>query len=132
MWELIFQGFFPGQPIATGRSRHGKYGTYTPPKTREYMKTHIFQAEKTWEGPVKISITFVHQRPKRIKDPNRTFKTTTPDIDNLCKMVFDILTKSGVWLDDNQVVVLEAADYYSSIYEEPHTTFSIYRNTIIT
>lgn len=126
-WKLIHTGFFAGQPVATGRARHGKYGTYTPPRTKEYMKRNSFQSDAQYTQPVKLVVTFVHPRPKRITHTqHRVWKTTTPDIDNLLKMLMDIITRSGLWKDDNQVVCIEAQDFYASSVEEPHTHYSVY------
>ena len=125
-WKLIYTGFFPGAPVATGRARHGKFGTYTPPRTKNHMKIHAFQSDIQYLNPIKLVVTFVHPRPQRIKDAQRTWKTTTPDLDNLIKMVMDIVTRSGLWKDDNQVVCIEAQDMYASKYETAHTTFNIY------
>jgi len=59
---------------------------------------------------------FVSKRPQRLfrkKDNDgRILKTTKPDIDNMVKMVLDIMTKWKVWTDDYQVVSIQAEDYY--------------------
>lgn len=134
MWILRHQGTFQGSPVAMGRPRMGKFGTYTPPKSSKYMKDQVAalvdQIEAPLDGPVKVCVTFVHKRPQRLQKKSspesRILKTTRPDLDNLVKMVLDILTNSGMWNDDNQVTSLVCEDYFCGKNEEPHTQFSIY------
>ena len=81
-------------------------------------------------GPIKVSMTFCHKRPGRLNRKKDTVaripKVTKPDIDNMIKMVLDVLTKAGAWKDDNQVVCVHAEDWYCSKSEEPHTQWRIY------
>jgi Holliday junction resolvase RusA-like endonuclease len=134
VWQLRYQGTFQGSPVAMGRPRLGKFGTYTPPKSHKYLTGQVSALKATLtdplEGPVKVCITFVHKRPQRLQRKSspegRIMKTTRPDIDNLVKMVLDIMTNSGMWKDDNQVTSLVAEDMFCSKNEEPHTQWSIY------
>lgn len=136
MWELVYQGTLQGNPVSMGRPRKGRYGMYTAPKSAKYMKEKVAMLKveledmDILEGPVKVCLTFVHKRPQRLlkkKSPEgRILKTTKPDLDNLTKMVLDILTNSRIWNDDNQVVNLVCSDYYGSKTEEPHTQIAIY------
>ena len=61
--------------------------------------------------PVSVRITFLMPRPKTVK---RHMPTVPPDIDKLCRAVLDALTDVGVWVDDSQVVNLEATKIYAS------------------
>lgn len=61
--------------------------------------------------PVSVCITFLMPRPKTVK---RHMPTVPPDIDKLCRAVLDALTDVGVWVDDSQVVNLEATKIYAS------------------
>lgn len=134
MWTLVYQGTFQGSPTAMGRPRLGKFGTYTPPKSQAYMKSQIQALQGAIQhpitGPVKVSVTFVHKRPQYLlkkKSPeSRLWKTTKPDVDNLLKMVLDIMTYSRMWNDDNQVVKVVCEDYFCSKAEEPHTQWAVY------
>ena len=136
MWNLIYQGTFQGNPVSMGRPRKGRYGMYTAPKSAKYMKEKVqgLKEELTDQepilGPVKVCLTFVSSRPQRLqkkKSPEgRIRKVTKPDLDNLTKMVLDILTHSRMWKDDNQVVHLVCEDFYCSKSEEPHTQIAIY------
>lgn len=136
MWNLVYQGTLQGNPVSMGRPRKGRFGMYTAPKSAKYMKDKVtvikgeLDGQEPFTGPVKVVLTFVHERPQRLlkkKSPEgRILKTTKPDLDNLTKMVLDILTNSRIWNDDNQVVKLVCADYYCSREEEPHTQIAIY------
>ena len=134
MWKLRHQGILRGQPRAMGRPRGTKTGRlYTPPKDREYQEKHLGalgEAPFQLDGPIRIQACFVSKRPQRLSkksDPDsRLWKPNKPDLDNMIKMVLDILTKWGIWGDDAQVVSIHAEDFYCGKNEEPHTTFQIY------
>lgn len=138
MWNLVYQGTLHGNPVSMGRPRKGRYGMYTAPKSAKYMKEKVTVIKgelaglEPLEGPLKVVLTFVHQRPQRLLkkqcSEGRILKTTKPDLDNLTKMVLDILTNSRIWNDDNQVVKLVCSDYYCGREEEPHTQIAIYKN----
>ena len=136
MWNLVYQGTIQGNPVSMGRPRKGRYGMYTAPKSAKYMKEKVkdlkveLEGQEPFMGPVKVVLTFVHKRPQRLQKKTspegRIPKTTKPDLDNLTKMVLDILTQASIWNDDNQVVKLVCEDYYSNREEEPHTQIAIY------
>lgn len=136
MWKSIHTGLIAGPPVAMGRPRLARSGhAYTPPKSREYMQHAIDTITNDWGDapplanmPLKLCVQFIHRRPARIKGPGRVLKTTKPDIDNLIKMVMDAISKSGVWVDDNLVVEIQATDYYANAYEPPHTMYTIYNH----
>lgn len=141
MWEVIFQDILSGEPVAMGRPRAGKYGMYTPTRSKKYLEDHLEPTREKYsksnlaplEGPLKVHIVFIFSRPQRLtrkKDPDsRIWKVTKPDIDNLCKMILDLLTKAGAWEDDKQIVSVEAEKYYCSKGEAPQTTYTIYKRT---
>ena len=134
MWKLRHQGILRGQPKSLGRPRGTRAGrVYTAPASREYQKKHLIalgEAPFQLEEPIRIQISFMSKRPQRLNrksDPDsRLWKPTKPDLDNMIKMVLDILTKWGIWGDDSQVVSIQAEDFYCGKNEEPHTTFQIY------
>ena len=133
MWVLHSQGTFHAAPVALGRPRMSKWGAYTPKKSVEYQRSMLKEIEIDHEpltGPIKISMTFCHKRPARLNRKKDTVaripKVTKPDIDNMIKMLLDVLTKAQVWNDDNQVVCVTAEDWYCSKQEEPHTQWRIY------
>lgn len=133
MWRLHSQGTFHADPVALGRPRMSRWGAYTPKKSKAYQKDMLSTIDVEHEplvGPVKVSMTFCHKRPQRLNRKKDTVaripKTTKPDIDNMIKMVLDVLTKAEVWNDDNQVVCVTAEDWYCNKNEEPHTQWRIY------
>ena len=134
MWKLQHQGHLQGQPRSLGRPRGTRTGRiYTAPQDREYQNMHLEALGEPpflLEGPIRVQMIFVSKRPQRLfrkKDNDgRILKTTKPDIDNMVKMVLDIMTKWNVWTDDAQVVSIQAEDYYCGKYEEPHTCFQLY------
>lgn len=89
----------PGRPVAKGRPRLGRGGTYTPAATRE------FEALVAW-----------HARAMRLRLGGATVHVTielwsrTPlrgDIDNYAKAVLDGLQKGGAIDNDRQVASLQ-------------------------
>ena len=72
----------------------------------------------TMAGPLEVEIIFRFpmpaSRPKHIRERLRVWKTTTPDIDKLCRSTLDGLTDSAVIADDRYVAVLVASKYESS------------------
>lgn len=82
------------------------------------------------DTPVRLDIEYIHKRPNRLnrkKDPDsRIWKTTKPDIDNLNKMVMDILTRAGTMEDDNLVTEINSTQYYAAKLEQHKTTIKIF------
>ena len=95
---------------------------------RQYAPLHPI------EGPVAITLAFVHARPRRLLQnttrgkpiPDGLIpKATTPDIDNLCKAVFDSAQVAGFFRDDCQVSELHALDFYAERSGKPRIEISI-------
>ena len=134
MFETVLH-FTPvamGRPRVTVRGRHAH--AYLPKKTKEYLDTCTTVLRSQWKqepyaGPVAVYLIFVHPRPLRLgrkKDPDgRMWKTTKPDIDNLCMLAIDCIVQAGVIADDNQVVMLEARDFWGARGEKGSTTIEV-------
>lgn len=117
-----------GQPVAKGRPRLGKWGTYTPEKTVNYenlVKLSYIEQYKGFElmeGYLKIEMYFFMQIPKSTSNKKRELMLQRkilpdkkPDYDNMAKAITDAL--NGVaYIDDNQVVEAHIYKFYA---EEP-------------
>lgn len=69
--------------------------------------------------PYTVRISYYYKSPqnvKRIMDDLHCAvfpKTTKPDVDNLGKMILDILTRTGLIDDDSKVYLYEAQKFYT-------------------
>jgi len=133
MNEIIISG----TPVAKARPRgfrtkKGNIGFYTPTKSKDFEFEVRKCAQEIFKNPlrcpIKLSITFLLPRPKRLywktKPMPRTPHITRPDIDNLVKSVEDGLNKVA-FLDDSQIIELHATKNYHAGYEGPQTIIKI-------
>lgn len=117
-----------GQPVAKGRPKVTKWGTYTPEKTVNYenlVKWSYIEAhskEDVLESDLSIDITFYFQIPKSTSKKNKILMndgdirpSKKPDIDNCIKSITDALNTIA-YKDDSQIIEVHAYKYYS---EEP-------------
>ena len=117
----------PGEPVAKGRPRVTRYGTYTPEKTKNYetlVKELYFMehGQTLLEGELSIDIKAYFRIPKSASKKRKRLMangdmrpTKRPDLDNLMKAVTDAI--NGVaYEDDSQIVSATVEKYYS---EEP-------------
>lgn len=110
----ILQFVFEVDPVPKGRPRLGKYGTYTPERTRNFEKTIQILAitqmrKRNWkslEGPLSVSILFRFKRPKKPSNPY-----PRSDLDNNVKGILDSLNQIA-YLDDAQICHLECWKQY--------------------
>ena len=110
--------------VAKGRPRVGKWGVYTPAKTRRFESEFRELAEKCapekkFSGPLFVELWFNLPRPKKPK--NKDWPISRPDLDNFIKIILDSLI--DFWNDDAQVVKLTAGKYYTRF--EPSIKVSI-------
>jgi Holliday junction resolvase RusA-like endonuclease len=115
---LEFKTFYPFEPVAKERARVTRSGfAFTPKKTlqAEYdLKYHIFQARpKKFDRDMALSLTleFYFIKPKSVPK-KRLFPTVKPDLDNLVKLVCDVMNKLVYW-DDAQIIDLHVKKRYS-------------------
>lgn len=74
------------------------------------------------EGPMFVRLAFFMPRPKshygtgknsgKVRRGAPQYPAGVPDLDKLCRGVFDGLTAGGVWIDDAQAVHLRALKHY--------------------
>ena len=69
------------------------------------------------QGNLKVRLDLVAVRPKTTKRDN-----PRGDIDNYIKAVLDALTKKGYWIDDDQIITIEADKRWPEPKEDPHFT----------
>lgn len=127
---MKFEIYIPGTPVAKGRPRVSKYGTYTPKKTADFESyvEYCWAAEygniKPSDKPLNVSIVFRMPIPKKTSKKNRVgmvngdiCHTKKPDLDNMAKTVLDALNGLA-YIDDSQIYSLTLFKTYS---EQPGT-----------
>lgn len=125
----------PGQPIAKGRARSTRSGHhYTPAKTANWTTRAAMEIRRVigcpmFTGPVRVDVVAVFERPQRMfakKWPNRReLHISKPDADNVCKIVYDALTKAGAINDDCQVCDGRVQKLYADRIESAHVEIII-------
>lgn len=120
----------PGQPVAKGRPKFARQGsfvrTYTPEKTATYenlvklFATQAMSGRPPIEGPVELWLDINLQIPaswskKRQREAAAGLVAATkkPDADNVLKAVKDGMN-GIVWLDDAQAVEYRISKRYST------------------
>jgi len=114
--RLVIQG----EPVAKGRPRLSRNGTYTPEKTKtaeEAIGWAFKQSgQKKLEGMLNLFVSFRFTLPKsaskKLKGMVRMFKATRPDLDNLVKLVTDALNGLA-YDDDSQIISINAEKVYA-------------------
>ena len=111
---IVFEipGKFKGTAQQKGVSiRYGKPYFYEKPEVRAlrnklyyYCKPH--RPPEPFGGAVRLKV-ILYYKASRKKDIGQ-FKTTRPDLDNLNKLLWDVLTETGFFLDDSQIAIFEA------------------------
>lgn len=114
-----------GVPVAKGRPRLGRYGTYTPKKTQEYEEyvkmcwVAKYGSIQPSEQPLEMNIVFYMPIPKSYSKKQRAEMlngrikhTKKPDIDNLIKSVLDALNGLA-YADDSQIIKVTAVKRYA-------------------
>lgn len=105
-------GFNP--PSVTAQQKgvrvvHGKPMFYTKPEVleaRAELAYHLKQyvPEKPLEGALSLRVSWIFLT--KDKKKNDSFKSTRPDLDNLNKLLQDVMTDLGFFKDDAQIAKL--------------------------
>lgn len=69
-----------------------------------------------FDCPIRVSVKWLYPFRKAEPKKNRIEGlpcTTRPDCDNLCKLLLDIMTRLGFWVDDSIIYNLEFTKAYS-------------------
>ena len=116
-------------PTATAQERqvtivHNKPVFYQPEKLKEakrILRLHLrpFKPKTPLTGPVELRVSWLFPRGKRHK--HKEWRVTKPDTDNLQKMLKDVMTDLGFWVDDAQVV----NEHVEKIWSDEPTGISI-------
>ena len=136
---MVIKFEVPCIPVAQPRQRHsvvnGHVRNYIPKtdpvwvfKTALQLAASTVRPETILSGPIRIILDFIFPRTKSMiwknKPMIRVPKDTKPDIDNLCKSVFDAL--NGIlFIDDSQIWSCCASKYFASGNEQPGVIITI-------
>ena len=121
----------PINPVPASRPRVTRWGVYYGKKHTQYIKDTtklIKQCKKPKNTPVKVEISFYIQIPKSKSESVKNklhgqYHISTPDIDNLEKLILDILTNKGYWQDDSIIASLTATKKWTK--DNPRTEITI-------
>lgn len=76
-----------------------------------------YAPEKPLDGPLELVVRwrypFRASEPKKNRVAGVRFCDTRPDVDNICKLLLDCMTRLGFWQDDSQVARLEFGKYWA-------------------
>lgn len=105
------------------KTKDGKYfiGKKSDSKAKQTQNDLIsllypHRPQKPLEGALKLEIKWVYPFRKSEPKKNRVgelYCYTRPDVDNLCKLLFDVMTRLGFWLDDSQIADLHFVKCWS-------------------
>jgi Holliday junction resolvase RusA-like endonuclease len=117
-WDL----YLPISPVPAARPRVGRYGTYYPPKYKQWktmaeaMLLDLETSVAVVTIPVFVATHVVAPRPK-----NPANDYPSPDLDNYIKAAWDAITSAGlIWQDDKQIVAMYGTKRWADAGEEPH------------
>lgn len=92
-------------------------GTAADWKKRVWDEAWKVRPEPRLEGPCRVELRFVFARPEklcRLRDPLPEFPhDRKPDVDNLAKVILDVLTEQGWWRDDGVVAQLSVTKWWN-------------------
>lgn len=97
---------------------HGRPHFYTKDKVQDAKRFYAvrlkgYRPEKPIEGAVALTVNFCY--PVKKPHKNGEVKITRPDTDNLIKLIKDVMTDLGFWVDDSQIV----CEKVTKSYREP-------------
>jgi crossover junction endodeoxyribonuclease RusA len=88
------------------------------PRTRPWKQTVLLAARDALcdrapiDIAVRVDVQFYMPRPKSAPK-SRRLPTKLPDLDKLVRAILDAMTDAGVWHDDSQVAMIQAAKFYA-------------------
>lgn len=105
-----------GTPTAKARARVGKWGTYTPKKSKNYSDALAWagkaamKGKNVLDGALRVEVWCYMPIPKSLKKDNGQPHTKKPDLDNIIKQLDSL--NGIVWNDDSQISELYAFKVY--------------------
>lgn len=108
------------KPVAKARPRTGRFGIYTPQKTKQFEQIVALKFKSKYPNhklidyPISLEIVFYYPPPKHWSQEKKyslCCKATKPDIDNLIKSVLDGMN-NVVYTDDKLIYKITASKYY--------------------
>ena len=101
------------QPMPAARPRVADGHAYTPKAYRVWLDECSWLARLAWkrpplEGPVRVVVVFEPDALEVEIVPSERPRFGRADLDNTIKSLLDSLTRAGVFVDDRQVVEIEA------------------------
>lgn len=101
-----------------GRFFVGKMSSSTAKQTQNELMWLLmpYRPQTPFACPLKLSVKWLYPFRKAEPKKNRIEElpcTTRPDCDNLCKLLLDIMTRLGFWVDDSLIYDLHFIKCYS-------------------
>ena len=93
-------------PIPKARPRLGRYGAYTPAKTKnaEMLQNLLSRRYSPKAGPISGGVQLILNYYLKPKKTNTAAHINTPDVDNLAKLTMDALSNTlKYWSNDSQI-----------------------------
>lgn len=90
----------------------GKFSNSKGKKTQNELMILLqeFVPDEPYTGAISVSVSWTYpwRKSESKKNMNKGYIpcTTRPDVDNLCKLLFDCMTRLGFWTDDSLIVDL--------------------------
>lgn len=97
--------------------RNGKPILYEPKELKEVRKLfEIFVGQYAPKEPYTkpIKLTVLWRFPITAKHKDGDYKYTRPDLDNLQKLLQDVMTSTGFWTDDSLICELNVSKIWSN------------------
>lgn len=116
-----------GKPIALKRHRVAKNGRMYDPSYKDkkqiWLQIAKYRPKQPLAGDIMIKLVFTMPRPKNhyrtgkykhlLKDNIPEYHSYTPDLDNMVKMICDVIQGKGRMIcDDSQICMLQAEKVY--------------------